>query len=77
MLILYIIFYVVNLCHVDIVNLFQAESNAHITKLEDEIKTLTRNGENEKVKWARKLEEMADELKQVKQDLFDKKQVGN
>ncbi|KAI0237017.1 hypothetical protein LSAT2_012463 [Lamellibrachia satsuma] len=51
----------------------KAESNAHITKLEDEIKTLTRNGENEKVKWARKLEEMTDELKQVKQDLFDKK----
>ena len=60
-----------------IINLFQAESNTRIEKLESEMKMLTRNGENEKVNLTRKLEKMTDEVKQLKQDLFDKKQVGS
>ena len=40
------------------------------------MKMLTRNGENEKVNLTRKLEKMTDEVKQLKQDLFEKKQVG-
>ena len=60
-----------------IINMFQAESNTRIEKLESEMKMLSRNGENEKVNLTRKLEKMTDEVKQLKQDLFDKKQVGS